>query len=82
MTNHVTEIEREIARLTAVIDTDPRNADALYRRGALYWKLGHRAKAQTDFCASAELDPAGPGAVAARGVSGIFNFFNPDIYNP
>lgn len=76
------EIEMEIARLTAVIESGQPTADALYRRGALYWKLGRHAEAQTDFCASAELNPDGPGAVAARGVSGIFNFFNPDLYNP
>ncbi len=71
------EIEQEIAALTAKIAADPNDARTLYRRGSLYWKLGRRAEALTDFNASANLDPAGPGAAAATHAQEILDFFNP-----
>lgn len=75
-------IHKELAELDALIASNPGDAEALYRRGALYWKLGRKAEALSDFTASERIDPAGPGAVAARGVRGIFDFTNPDLYNP
>lgn len=77
-----TDIQQEIARLTAIIDANPADADALYRRGALYWKLGNHGAALSDYNASAAINPSGPGATAARGVRGILDFTNPDLYNP
>lgn len=73
----MTEIEKQIEELTARIAADPADAAALYRRGSLYWKLGQRAAAITDFNASALLDPTGPGAAAADHVRSILDFFNP-----
>lgn len=78
----MTDIERDIAALDDVIAANPQDAEALYRRGALKWKLGRKAEALSDFAASEQIDPTGPGAVAARGVRGIFDFTNPDLYNP
>lgn len=60
----------------------PLTADALYRRGQDHWQHGRRARALSDFNRSAELAPQGPGAAAARHLTDIFDFFNPDIYNP
>ena len=73
----MTEIEKQIAELTVKIDTNPDDAMALYRRGSLYWKLGQRAAAITDFNASALLDPNGPGAAASAHAQSILDFFNP-----
>ncbi|MDE6535526.1 MAG: tetratricopeptide repeat protein [Muribaculaceae bacterium] len=71
------EIEQEIQALSAQIILEPENALALYRRGSLYWKLERRAEAITDFNASANLDPEGPGAAAAAHAQAILDFFNP-----
>lgn len=78
----MTDIDRQIAELTALLKREPDNADALYRRGALHWKLGRHAAALSDFNASAAVNPDGPGATAARGVRGILDFTNPDLLNP
>lgn len=71
------EIEQQINELSALIDANPSDAMALYRRGSLHWKLGHRAAAITDFNASAALDPSGPGAAAAANATQILDFYNP-----
>lgn len=60
----------------------PLTAEALYQRGKCHAKAGNRAAALSDFNRSAALDPNGPGANAAKHLTEIFNFFNPDIYNP
>lgn len=75
-------IEQEIAELDKWLEAHPQDAEALYRRGALKWKLGLHAAALGDFTASEQLDPCGPGATAARGARGIFDFYNTDLYNP
>ncbi len=60
----------------------PLSALALYNRGKSRMKSGRNGEALSDFNRSAALDPQGPGAAAAKHLTDIFNFFNPDIYNP
>lgn len=60
----------------------PLSALALYERGKARMKSGRKGEALSDFNRSALLDPQGPGAAAAKHLTDIFNFFNPDIYNP
>ncbi len=77
------DAEEELAALDAVVRAEPDNADAVYRRGRLLWKLdGRRGAAITDFNTAAELDPSGPGREAAEHAMSIMSFFNPDLYNP
>lgn len=60
----------------------PLTARALYARGQRRFSLGRHGEALSDFNRSAALDPDGPGAAAASHLTDIFDFFNPDIYNP
>ncbi len=60
----------------------PLTAEALYHRGQDHWQHGRRARALSDFNRSARLDPTGPGAAAAGHLTEIFDFYNPDLYNP
>lgn len=74
--------ENAIVLLGQLIEAEPGNAYALYCRGRLYWKLGERAKATSDYAAAASLDPAGPASMALEQARDIENFFNPDLLNP
>lgn len=69
-------------QLNELIAANPRDAEAYYRRGRLYWKMGQRGAAISDYNRSAEIDPNGPGAIAAEQAMSIMNFFNPDQFNP
>ncbi|MCM1310918.1 MAG: 4'-phosphopantetheinyl transferase superfamily protein [Bacteroides sp.] len=71
----------ETAQYTVATAT-PLTAEAIYQRGKRRMKAGNRPGALSDFNRAAALDPAGPGAAAAQHLTNIFNFFNPDIYNP
>lgn len=74
--------ELSLEQLNELIAANPQDADAYYRRGRLYWKLGQRGAAISDYNRSAAIDPNGPGAVAAEQAMSIMNFFNPDQFNP
>lgn len=75
-------IEQQIADLDAALNADPADADALYRRGSLHWRLNHRAQALTDLNRAAALDPAGPAPAAVAHLNAILAFTAPDLYNP
>lgn len=78
----MTQPDETIESLDRLIDANPTDATAYYRRGRLHWKAGHRAAAITDFNTSAALNPDGPGATAAAHAMSIMSFFNPDQFNP
>lgn len=57
-------------------------ADMYFRRGKLYWRLGHRADATSDYAKASELDPESPAVMALEQAREVEAFFNPDLYNP
>lgn len=57
-------------------------ADLYFRRGKLYWRLGERSRATTDYAQASELDPEGPATMALEQARDVESFFNPDLYNP
>lgn len=57
-------------------------AEALFLRGKIYWRLGKRSEAQNDYLASSALDPSGPATAALESARTIEAFFNPDLLNP
>lgn len=71
-----------LEQLNALIAENPDNAMAYYWRGRMYWKLGQRGAAISDYNRSAAIDPDGPGSTAAEHAMSIMNFFNPDQFNP
>lgn len=78
----MSEIEQQLNILNAALTKNPTDADALYQRGSLYMKLGNLAAAKSDFTASANINPKGPGATALTLVSDIIDFYHTDLYNP
>lgn len=72
-----TDITEEITTLDSHIAAYPDDTKALYRRGTLHWRLGHRKEALTDLNTAAALDPAGPAQNAVAFITGILDFTNP-----
>ena len=60
----------------------PQDAQALFMRGKLWWRLGRRSSAMNDYAASAEIDPEGPASKALEQARDIEAFFNPDLLTP
>lgn len=71
-----------ISRLSTLIDHNTATSDTYFRRGKLYWRLGERAAAITDFNHAVALDPQSPAKAYLHMTDEIMDFFNPDIYNP
>lgn len=80
--NPTDNLTLQIAELTAQLALNPDDADKLFDRGSLYWRLGQRQAAVGDFAAADRLCPGGRAAVMLEYARGIENFFNPDIFNP
>lgn len=75
-------IQSEIDALTLRIRMMPNLAANYYERGKLYWKLGDRAAAITDFNTAVSLDPSSPAVGYLRMANDILDFYNHDLYNP
>lgn len=76
------DIKKQIDALTAMIEQAGPTADLHYRRGKLYWRLGQRAAAITDFNEAVALDPVSPAAAYSAMTGDIMDFYNTDLYNP
>ena len=75
------EIEKDIKTLSDAIAAGP-EAALLYRRGMLYWKLGRRGAAMSDYAAAAAIDPSSPAAAALEQARRIMDFYDRNLYNP
>lgn len=75
-------IQSQIDALTVQINAMPRFAPNYYERGKLYWRLGNRAAAITDFNTAVSLDPSSPAASYLKMANEILDFYNHDLYNP
>ncbi|MBD5202139.1 MAG: hypothetical protein HDS56_05235 [Barnesiella sp.] len=74
--------EDALAKLDRLMADNEADAALLFARGKLHWRLGHRAKATSDYAAAAEIDPDSPAVRALELARDVEAFFNPDLYNP
>ncbi len=76
------KLQDALVLLNERIEKHPEDADALFARGKVWWRLGERARATSDYAASASMNPNGAAAYALEQAREIENFFNPDLLNP
>ena len=76
------KLNEAIVLLTEYLIDHPEDGEALFQRGKLYWRLGERAKATSDYAAAALIDPESPAAQALENARDIEEFFNHDLMNP
>ena len=76
------DIKKQIEAITAKIAGSEPIADDYFCRGKLYWRLGDRASAITDFNEALTLDPDSPAKAYLRMANEILDFYNTDLYNP
>lgn len=81
-----TAIKSQIDEISARIGEPDADAGAVaslyYERGRLYWRIGDRGAAMSDYAAAVHLDPDSPAATALKMASDIMDFYNKDLYNP
>lgn len=75
-------LSAEIDRLSKIIELNPDNDSAFYERGKLYWRMGRKADAMTDFNAAVHINPESPARLRLEMANDIMSFFNTDILNP
>ncbi|MDE5669695.1 MAG: hypothetical protein K2I24_09185 [Duncaniella sp.] len=82
---HLDEAVGRLSLMIADVDvaSDSRLLSDLYfRRGKLYWRLGRRGDATSDYTKASALDPGSPAVIALEQARDVEAFFNPDLYNP
>lgn len=75
-------LKEALLRLDKEIIVQPCDAELLFMRGKVKWRLGNRSGATSDYAKSARLDPEGPAAAALEHARDIEDFYNHDLYNP
>ncbi len=81
--NHVeVDLDDELSRLTAEIDMNPADDNLYYLRGRLYWRLGYRALAISDYECAVALNGESPASAALKIARDIMDYYNKDMYNP
>ncbi len=75
-------LDEALSVASQLLDVQGENAEVLYLRGRVYWRLGQRREAITDYTASALLQPGGPASLALAQATEIMDFYNHDLYNP
>jgi Flp pilus assembly protein TadD len=71
-----------LKQLNAYIAEHADDDSAYFMRGKVYWRIGQRAQAITDYERATQLNPLSPARHALNQSRDIMDFFNPDIYNP
>lgn len=56
--------------------------EALIERGRLYWALGQRGAAISDYLAAQKINPSGKATQLLKATYEILDFYNKDLYNP
>lgn len=83
--NEKNSVEARIEVLTDALAAAPDDAalaDVYYRRGRLFWKLGEKGRAMSDYGRAAALDGDSPAVEALKLCGSVMDFYNTDIYNP
>lgn len=76
------KLDEALVLLDSILEANPTDAEALFARGKIYWRMGLRSKATSDYAAAAAYDPESPAVQALQQARDIENFFNPDLLNP
>lgn len=82
MMNDENLLKERLVRLDAAIAGGGATADDYYNRGRLYWKLGDKGRAISDYNSAVALDADSPAAEALKLASSVMDFYHTDLYNP
>lgn len=74
--------DEAISRLDHAIEHDAGNAALWYERGRIYWRLGQKTNAISDYEEAVYLDPHSPARHALELARQVMDFYNPDLLNP
>ncbi len=74
--------EEAISRLDLAIEQDADDAELWYERGRVYWRLGRKGDAISDYEEAVFLDPESPAKHALQLARDVMDFYNPDLLNP
>ncbi|MBQ9077868.1 MAG: tetratricopeptide repeat protein [Muribaculaceae bacterium] len=75
-------LDEALSRLNEYIAGEPESDEAYFMRGKVYWRIGDKRQALNDYSRAVGLNPESPAARALENARDVYDFFNPDIFNP
>lgn len=76
------EYDEALGMLDHNVEVDGGNSNWWYLRGRVYWRLGNRGAAISDYEHAAQINPDSPAAHALQMARDVMDFYNPDLLNP
>ncbi len=76
------DIVAELSLLTAEIAANQNDDTLYYLRGRLYWRLGQKSLAISDYECAVALNSGSPASAALKIARDVMDFYNKDLYNP
>lgn len=74
--------EKTLSALTNNIQEEPDNDHWRLMRGQVYWQLGEKGKAITDYEHAVQINPRSPAKAALDLARNVMDYHNPDLLNP
>ena len=74
--------QEALAQVEEHISANPRDDNAYYVLGRIYWQLGNHAMAVNNYRMAIDINPQSPARYALEIAGDVFDFFNPDLLNP
>ncbi len=74
--------EKTIDVLSENIRQEPDNDHWRLMRGQVYWRLGEKSKAITDYEYAVQINPQSPARTPLELARKVMSYYNPDLMNP
>lgn len=76
------KLQEAVSLLEKHIADCPDDDNAYYTLGRVYWQMDCRADAVNCYRKALDLNPQSPARYALEIANDVFDFFNPDMFNP
>lgn len=76
------EYDEALKLLSEAIAENPEDDRLYVSRGKIFWRLGHRSQATSDYSTALHLNPDSPARHLLEMAQDVEAFFNPDLLNP
>lgn len=74
--------KKTLEALNENIAHEPQNDHWHLMRGQVYWRLGDKSRAITDYEHALQINPKSPARTALELARKIMDYYNPDLLNP
>ncbi len=75
-------LSEAVEALNRYIASNPKDDEAYFMRGRVYWRMGDKRMAMNDYAKAVDMNPESGASRAIENAHDVLDFFNPDMFNP